>query len=162
MFANVLHCALCIKAMCFDAERCENRQKVRGRDVLMWYEDTCGSLSEGHVMQGSIGPPLPLLQPYCRVSTADRANANEGHAESQWLNRERGSRDKLAACPLPHKTKWLSMVNHIILQSELTLSINALNLALNNKGLLFPFHKLRVKDQKIHQGFYEHRLLRNT
>lgn len=74
-------------------------------------------------MQGSTGPPLPLLKPYCRVSKADRANTNEGHAESQWLNREWGSRDKLAPCPLSHKTKRLSIVNLIILRSELTLSI---------------------------------------
>lgn len=107
----------------------------------MWCEDTCGSLSEGHVMQGSIGPPLPALQPYCRVSKADRANANEGHAESQWLNREWGSRDILAPCPLPHKTKRLSMVNPIILQSELIRSINALNLAIIIKLPLFLFHK---------------------
>jgi len=56
---------------------------------------------------------LGLLQPYCRVSTADRASANEGYAESQWPNREQGSRDKLASCPLPHKTKILSMADPI-------------------------------------------------
>ncbi len=117
--SSCAQCGLCIKVMCFDAERCENRQKETEREMC-W----CGgSLSEGHVMQGSTGPPLPLLKPYCRVSTADRANANEGHAESQWLNREWGSRDKLAPCPLPHKTKRLSIVNLIILRSELTLSI---------------------------------------
>lgn len=120
-------CGLYIKAMCFDAERCENRQKETHREkerLLMWCEDTCGSLSEGHVMQGSIGPPLSLLQPYCRVSTADRANANEGYAESQWPNREQGSQDKLASCPLPHKTKRLSMVDPINLSIPSSVQVN--------------------------------------